>query len=166
MKVAISTTDAPRIDGAEIAVLKGKWRSDVVEAMTAKCRHTLVSLGADAPREHTVPGSLELPSAAQYLIENSRSPLDAVICFSVIVKGDTLHFELISHEVMRGLGRVSFATRTPIITEVLAVFDLSDAIERTQDDEYNKGLEAAVTAAEIIAWRRAVVLDGDEPRST
>ncbi len=127
--------------------------------MAAKCRQTLAGLGAGTPREHSIPGSLELPSAAQYLIENSRSPLEAVICFGVILKGETLHFELISHEVMRGIGRVSFATRTPIISEVLTVLDLSDAIERAQDDEYNKGIEAAVAAAEIIAWRRALVAD-------
>jgi 6,7-dimethyl-8-ribityllumazine synthase len=41
--------------------------------------------------------------------------------------------------------------------EILPVFDIQQAIDRTSDDEFNKGIEAAVAAIEMIAWRRGVV---------
>jgi 6,7-dimethyl-8-ribityllumazine synthase len=44
--------------------------------------------------------------------------------------------------------------RTPIVVEVIPVFDIKDAAERAADDEFNKGIEAAATAIEMVAWRR------------
>ncbi|HBK18278.1 MAG TPA: hypothetical protein DDZ38_06520 [Gammaproteobacteria bacterium] len=82
--------------------------------------------------------------------------IDAVICFGVIVKGDTLHFEMISEECMRGLGRVMHDFRRPVVVEILPVFDLQQAIDRSGDDAFNKGIEAAVAALEMTAWRRAI----------
>lgn len=65
-----------------------------------------------------------------------------------------MHFEMIIDEVVRGLGEVSRQGRVPIINEILPVSDLSQAQSRAADDELNKGIEAAVAAIEIIAWRR------------
>jgi 6,7-dimethyl-8-ribityllumazine synthase len=89
------------------------------------------------------------------LAEDSIGQIDAVICFGVIVKGDTLHFEMISQESMRGLGAVMHEFRRPVIVEILPVFTEQQAIDRASDDEFNKGIEAAVAAIEMVAWRRA-----------
>ena len=83
--------------------------------------------------------------------------IDAIICFGVIVKGDTLHFEMISEESMRGLGQVMHEFRRPVVVEILPVFDIQQAIDRSSDDEFNKGIEAAVAALEMISWRRGVI---------
>lgn len=148
--------DLPQIQDASVAVLKSSWSPEVVDAMAAKCVGLLVSLGAHTPEQHTIPGSLELPFAAQCLIESKAVPLDAVVCFGVILKGATLHFEMVSHAVTQGLLDVSLRTGTPILNEVLAVVDLQDAAKRSQDDHFNKGIEAAAAAARIVAWRRSL----------
>ena len=90
------------------------------------------------------------------LAEDTAREIDAVICFGVIVKGDTLHFEMISEESMRGLGQVMHEFRRPVLVEILPVFDIQQAIDRCSDDEFNKGIEAAVAAIEMIHWRRGV----------
>lgn len=149
-------SELPQIPDASTAILKSSWSPEVVDAMAAKCADLLISLGGHAPEQHTIPGSLELPFAAQCLIESKASPLDAVICFGVVLKGATLHFEMVSHAVTQGLLDVSLRTSTPILNEVLAVVDLNDAAERSRDDHYNKGIEAAAAAARIIAWRRGL----------
>ena len=106
------------------------------------------------------PGSLEIPLAARDLLaEDVAGNIDAIICFGVIVKGDTLHFEMISEESMRGLGQVMHEFRRPVVVEILPVFDIQQAIDRSSDDEFNKGIEAAVAALEMIAWRRGVIGD-------
>ena len=106
--------------------------------------------------QHTLPGSLEIPLAARDLLaEDTGNAIDALICFGVIVKGDTLHFEMISYECMRGLGKVMEDFRRPIVVEVIPVFDIQHAAERAADDEFNKGIEAAVAAIETVAWRKA-----------
>ena len=55
---------------------------------------------------HRLPGSLELPLAAADLLElDVDKEIDALICFGVILKGETLHFEMITNECNAGLGR-------------------------------------------------------------
>lgn len=154
MKSAISRINTPSIDGASIAILQSKWHRDLTDSMTAKCIEVLKELGASEPEVHIVPGSLELPLAAQRLCRVQRK-FDAMIAFGIIVKGDTYHFEMITHECMRGLGQVMLQEDMPIVVEVLPVLDIEHAKARAGNDEFNKGIEAAVAAAETIAWRRA-----------
>ena len=87
--------------------------------------------------------------------EDQANDIDAIICFGIIVKGDTLHFEMISYECMRGLGKVMEDFRRPCVVEVIPVFDIQHAAARAGNDEFNKGIEAAVAAIEMVAWRRA-----------
>ena len=147
---ALPTIEQPR----RIAILKSKWYPEYVESMAQACEKLLREYGYEDIVQHTLPGSLELPLAARdLLVEDKERQIDALICFGVIVKGATLHFEMISHECMRGLGRLMEEFRTPIVVEVIPVFDIKDAAERAADDEFNKGIEAAATAIEMVAWR-------------
>ena len=47
--------------------------------------------------------------------------------------------------------------RRPVVVEILPVFDIQQAIDRSSDDEFNKGIEAAVAALEMLSWRRGVI---------
>ena len=99
---------------------------------------------------------LQLVSRDNLAFPFSDSEIDAVVCLGVVLKGDTMHFEMIIDEVVRGLGEVSRQGRVPIINEILPVTDLAQAKSRAADDGLNKGIEAAVAAIEIIAWRRGL----------
>ena len=159
MKTVVDLSGMPQIaEPGRIEILKSKWYPEYVESMAAMCRGVLTDYGYTSITEHTLPGSLEMPLAARDLLaEDESREIDAVICFGVIVKGDTLHFEMISNECMRGLGEVMHAYRRPIVVEVLPVFDIQHAAERAGDDEFNKGIEAAAAAIEMVAWRRGVL---------
>ncbi len=63
---------------------------------------------------------------------------------------------MITQQVYDGLSRLSMERNVPIINEVLPVTDIRHAEERARDDKFNKGKEAAVAAAEMVAWRRMV----------
>lgn len=123
--------------------------------MASACVEVLTQYGYKKIEQHTLPGSLELPLAARDLLSlDEKNEIDAIVCFGVIVKGDTLHFEMISNECMRGLGDVMHEFRRPIVVEVLPVFDIAHAQARAADDEFNKGIEAAACAIEMVAWRQ------------
>ena len=144
--------------------------------MADACRAVLEDAGYTKIDEYTLPGCLELPLAARDLLaEDARNlgdlpdnkaenrgenkaenKIDAIVCFGIIVKGDTLHFEMISEESMRGLGSVMHDFRRPILVEILPVFEMQQAIDRSSNDEFNKGIEAAVAAIEMVAWRRSI----------
>jgi 6,7-dimethyl-8-ribityllumazine synthase len=57
-------------------------------------------------QDFDVPGSFELPFAAQGLARSGR--VDTVICFGVLIKGETMHFEYISGAVSQGTHLVLF----------------------------------------------------------
>lgn len=158
MKTTVDLSHLPAIDGhGRIAILKSKWYPELVNSLASTCVEVLSQYGYRDIDVHTLPGSLELPLAARDLLaEDTDRTIDAVICFGVIVKGDTYHFEMISNECMRGLGEVMHEFRRPVVVEVIPVFDIADAEARCADDEFNKGIEAAAAAIEMVAWRRSV----------
>ncbi len=140
-----------------IAILQSKWYPEIVNNMSSVCAEVLRAQGYERIETHTLPGCLELPlAAADLLATDPAREIDAIICFGVIVKGETLHFEMISNECMRGLGSVGLQYRRPVIVEVLPVFDIAHARARGGDDEFNKGYEAAAAALEMIHWRRSI----------
>jgi 6,7-dimethyl-8-ribityllumazine synthase len=158
MKTTVDVSGLPKIlrPGA-IHILCSKWYPEYVRSLAGTCERVLRANGYSQVITHTLPGSLELPLAARDLLaEDQGLQIDAIICFGIIVKGETYHFEMISNECMRGLGDVMHEFRRPVIVEVIPVTDIAHAAARAADDEFNKGIEAAVAAIEMVAWRRRV----------
>ena len=151
----VDTSNLPQITDARVVVLTSKWYDELVRSLRDRCVEVLNKHGVTDIASHTLPGCLEFPYAANELICGDPE-IDAIVCLGVVLKGDTMHFEMIIDEVVRGLGEVSRQGRVPIINEILPVTDLSQARSRAADDELNKGIEAAVAAIEIIAWRRGL----------
>lgn len=148
----------PRIDGAVVHILNSRihW-AEVVGNLSDACERALIQLGATVTT-HMLPGSFELPLGAQIVAE--RYTPDAIVCLGVVVKGQTYHFEMVYMEVGRGLGEVSRRFGIPILSEVLPVDRLEDAIARSGNDRFNKGLEAASATAQFIAWNRSLKESG------
>lgn len=156
MQQAIDIAALPTLDGgATVVILRSKWYADIVGSLHAKCVEVLQAKGVDNIVTHTLPGSLEFPFAANEVVETDPD-VDAIVCLGIVLKGDTYHFEMIIDECVCGLGEVSRRSRVPIVNEVLPVTELADAEARAADDEFNKGIEAAVAAIEIIHWRRQI----------
>ena len=157
---AINTENLPSIFGARVAILASKWYPDHVASMTAKCADLLIRHGADVTT-HVLPGTLEFPYAAQLITETCPN-VEAIVCLSVVCQGETKHFDMIIESCGLELTRVSVAFDIPIINEILPATDMSQVIARTSDDEFNKGIEAAVAAIEMISWTRSMWRLADE----
>lgn len=156
MQTTYSDQPPARIPGSRIAILQARWHQEHTATMVQRCSAVLAAAGCDAVEVHQLPGSLELPLAAQVLLEESEHEYDGIVCFGAIMKGDTYHFEMVADECTRGLGEVSRSYGVPIANEVLAVTNLDQLLARTADDERNKGVEAAHAIIEFIAWRRSL----------
>ena len=156
---AVDLSNLPAIrNPGKIAILKSKWYPELTTRLADACARVLHEHGYAEVEVHTLPGSLELPLAAADLLANDvGAQIDAIVCFGIIVKGETLHFEMITNECMRGLGDVMRQYRRPIIVEILPVLEIAHAEARAGEDEFNKGYEAAAAAIEMIAWRRKLL---------
>ncbi len=155
MKTEVDIVGVPSIPESRVLLLKSKWHPAVIEGLSRGCCEYLERLGCKEVEQHTLPGSLEMPFAINYLLDSGRT-FDAVICLGVILTGETGHADMIAQQVYDGLSRLSMERNVPIINEVLPVTDIGHAEERARDDKFNKGKEAAVAAAEMVAWRRMV----------
>jgi 6,7-dimethyl-8-ribityllumazine synthase len=92
-----------------------------------------------------VPGAFELPLAALKLAQKKN--IRAVICLGAVVKGQTLHYELVAFEAARGIMDVSLRTQKPVIFEVLAADTIRLCEARAlEGDRDNKGASAARAA--------------------
>ena len=92
-----------------------------------------------------VPGAFEIPLVARRLARSGR--FDAMICLGAVIRGETAHFDLVANEAARGIADVARDTGVPVIFEVLATDDLSQAEARAGGAHGNKGWEAAEAVA-------------------
>jgi 6,7-dimethyl-8-ribityllumazine synthase len=102
-----------------------------------------------------VPGAFEIPVAALKLA--SRKSIQAVICLGAIVRGQTLHYELVANECARGIQQVALQTGKPVVFEVLAADTVALCEERAKEgDRDNKGASAARVAFEMAELVRKI----------
>lgn len=134
----------------KIAIVGSNFQKTITDTLEANCIKTLNQNGISKEQITVirVPGSLEIPLAAKKLAK--KSIYDAIIALGAIHKGDTHHFELIANECARGCMDVSLQHEVPVIFEVLAVYNIKDAIDRATREKENRGVEAALSALTTI----------------
>jgi 6,7-dimethyl-8-ribityllumazine synthase len=139
-----------QIKNIKIAIVSSNFRKEVADNLEKNCLKTFKDneLKISQINIFRVPGSLEIPLVVKRLAK--KGTYDAIITFGAIVKGKTYHFEQIANECIRGCLDVSWQYEIPVIFEVLAVYDIKDAMDRATRKEENKGIEAAETALEMI----------------
>ena len=94
-----------------------------------------------------VPGSFEIPQAARKIAETVE--YDAIICLGALLRGETLHFELISNECARGIQDVAAEFGLPVSFGVITANTTEQALNRAGERSQNKGWEAAMAAIEM-----------------
>lgn len=138
------------IKNIKIAIVSSSFREDITKNLEKNCLQTLKEKGLKENQIDIfrVPGSLEIPLIAKKAAKTGK--YDAIITFGTILKGKTYHFEQIANECARGCIEVSLQYEIPVIFEVLAVYEIKDAIERATRKKENKGVEGALTALKMI----------------
>ena len=101
-----------------------------------------------------VPGSFEIPLLAKRMAASGR--FDAVICVGALIRGGTIHFDVLSAEVTKGVAQAALETGVPITFGVITTDTLEQAIERAGTKMGNKGWEAAESAIELVNLLKTV----------
>jgi 6,7-dimethyl-8-ribityllumazine synthase len=101
-----------------------------------------------------VPGALEIPVTAQEMAR--RRSLEAVVALGCVLRGETVHFDLVAAESARGLREASQATGVPMLNGILAADDLLAALERAGGKQGNRGRDAARAALEMARLFRSL----------
>ncbi|MCK5835156.1 MAG: 6,7-dimethyl-8-ribityllumazine synthase [Lentisphaeria bacterium] len=96
-----------------------------------------------------VPGCYEIPLAAQKLAQSGK--YDAVICLGVVIQGATPHADHLNAEVTKGIAHVGLQTGLPVTYGIITANNIEQAIERSGTKAGNKGVDAAITAIEMVS---------------
>ena len=135
--------------GLRVAIVVSKYHDFITDRLQTGAVAALKAAGvsADCITVVRVPGSFELPSAAQHVAEGGR--FDAVVCLGCLIKGETPHMEFIASAVAHGLTAAAASTGVPMTFGVLTTNSVEEALARAGDGSDNKGWEAASAAVEM-----------------
>lgn len=138
------------IAGKRFGLVVAEWNKDLTDALRQGAYDTLITHGAMPEHIHcsTVPGSFELTLGAQFMARSTE--IDAVICLGVVIKGETKHDDYICHAVAQGITTVSLKYNKPVIFGLVTTNNREQALNRTGGRHGNKGVEAAVTAIQML----------------
>ena len=149
------------LDGVRILIVEARFYEDIADALLVGAIRVLQAAGAAYERV-SVPGSLEVAPAiaiAANAAERSGRPYDGAVALGCVIRGETLHFEIVAQESARALLDLSVARRMPIGNGILTVETNAQAWARARADEADKGGDAARAALSLVRLKRRLAGD-------
>ncbi len=142
--------------GRRVAVVVSRFNRLVTDPLLAGAREELARHGVAETDVDVawVPGSFELPLAAQRLAQSGRYA--GVIAVGAVVRGATAHFEHVAGQAAAGLAAVARDTGVPVAFGVLTTDTMEQALDRAGGKAGNKGAEAALTVLEMAALLESI----------
>lgn len=135
--------------GLKIGIVATRWNDFMGDKLLSGAKDAL--LRHDVSEKDitvaVVPGCFEIPLAAQTMADSGH--YDAVICLGVLIRGGTIHFDLIASEATKGIGHAGLKSGVPVTFGVITTETIEQAIERCGSKAGNKGEEAALAAIEM-----------------
>jgi 6,7-dimethyl-8-ribityllumazine synthase len=142
----ISIKKHPR---AKVAIISSSWHPDICEALISGARRALEAAEVKKIKVIYVPGSFEIPLAAQQAFEKG---FDAVVAVGLVLQGETPHFDYVCQGVTQGVMDVQLKWSKPIGYGVLMCHDLDQAIARSgvAGSKEDKGFDSAIAALSLL----------------
>lgn len=132
------------------AIVVSEFNKDISEGLLKGAIHELKKADI-SDRNFKIfycPGAFEIASVVKKICKSKK--YDAVICLGAVIKGETAHFEFISFAVVNSLIKLIHEFDIPVTFGVLTCYNYKQALERSSDDENNKGREAARAAIAMV----------------
>jgi 6,7-dimethyl-8-ribityllumazine synthase len=154
-----SGTPALQVEGAQdlrVAVVAAQWHAQVMDGLLEGAQRALADAAVASVVVVRVPGSFELPIAAQAA---ARAGFDAVVALGVVIRGGTPHFDFVCTAATEGLARVALDSGVPVGFGLLTCDTEDQALDRAglPGSREDKGYESAQAAvATALALNRLV----------
>jgi 6,7-dimethyl-8-ribityllumazine synthase len=153
--MSLQAPSPAEVDGApfSVGIAAAQFNGRYVDALLQQVTDHLRGAGVRAARLRVVrvPGSHELASAVQLLCVRHRP--DVCIALGVIIRGGTLHYELVARAAAEGLARVALDTRIPVINGVIVAENRRQAEARC-GGRIRRGAEFARSALAMATLKR------------
>jgi 6,7-dimethyl-8-ribityllumazine synthase len=145
--------EIPSLAGSKVAIISARWHQDICEALITGAKRALKEAGITESEIVYVPGSFELPLAAQLAL---NAGADAAVVLGVVLRGETPHFDYVCQGVTNGVMEVSLKLDKPIGFGVLTVDSVQQAVARSgvAGSKEDKGYDSALAALELLRVKR------------
>ena len=137
------------LPGAKVAIISSSWHLDICNDLIAGAKRALSEAQVGTVEVQFVPGSFEIPLAAQYAFE---AGFDAVVALGLVLKGETPHFDYVCQGVTQGVVDVQLKWSKPVGYGVLMCDNLEQAIARSgrAGSKEDKGYDSAIAALSLM----------------
>jgi 6,7-dimethyl-8-ribityllumazine synthase len=154
--------DYDPVDGSPFSfgIVCSRFNPEAVDALLENTLKTLRESGVKEEnlRVMRVPGSNEIPWGVQVLAGSGE--FDCCIGLGVLLRGGTVHFEVVAQSASEGLQMIALNERIPVINGIVVADTPEQALERTSG-EINRGLEFGEAALEMAKLKQQY-LEKDE----
>jgi len=136
-----------------VGIAAARFNESHVDALLEQALAHLYASGVSEARLKVVrvPGSNEVPSALQLLAKKGR--FDVLIGLGVLIRGDTIHYELIADAATHALQRLSLDLSVPVINGIVVAENAAQAKARCFG-KVPRGTEFAQSALEMAVLKR------------
>jgi 6,7-dimethyl-8-ribityllumazine synthase len=148
--------DKTDISGARALIVEARFYDDIQDALLEGAVAELKAAGV-SHEVITVPGALEIPAAIAIAVEageKNGKPYDCAVALGCVIRGETIHFEIVSMESSRGLMDLAVQKKFPLGNGILTVNTEEQAWARARAGDLNKGGDAARAALAMLRIKR------------
>ena len=150
----------------QIGIVTARFNPKITEPLRKGALDVLQEVGIPENKilQAWVPGAVELPLAAQQLLE---AGCEAVICLGCVIRGDTDHYDYVCSMAANGIQQVALTHNAPVMFGLLTCNTEAQAFARTLEPSAtlndawlkrldglspigNKGMDAAHAALEML----------------
>jgi 6,7-dimethyl-8-ribityllumazine synthase len=149
------------IGAARILIVESRFYEDIADALLAGATAAAQEAGVQFDCV-SVPGSLEVAPALAIMLDAAEAagkPYDGAVALGCVIRGETLHFEIVSQESARALLNLSVELRVPIGNGILTVDTDAQAWTRARKEQGDKGGDAMRAALSLIRLKRRLLAD-------
>lgn len=136
--------------GLRFGIVLARFNAFIGERLLEGAVDTLLRHGVEAGgiTVARVPGAFEIPLAVKAMA--AAKQYDAILALGAVIRGETPHFDYVAGECAKGLSQVGMQFDIPVAFGVLTVDTVAQAIERAGTKAGNKGVDAAMSAIEMV----------------
>jgi 6,7-dimethyl-8-ribityllumazine synthase len=140
---------------ARVLIVEGRFHEHIANALLDGATAALETAGVNFERV-TVPGALEIPpviSFAARVGEEDAEPFDGYVALGCVIRDESLNFDVIAREAVRGLMNLALERHLCIGNGILAVDGEDQAMRYAARDQLDMGGEASRACLALINAR-------------
>ena len=138
-----------KLNKVKLVIVMSDFNITITDSMKEAAIKYFISAGGNDKNIKiiNVPGAFEIPGAISGVIKKGDS--DIIVAIGCIIEGETPHFDYIATETSRAIMNMIVKNNIPIGFGVLTTNNMSQALERSKNNDSNKGKEAMVAALDM-----------------